>query len=161
MAKIRPIGDLAHELETLYEGLSDGRYVHTPELAQLLQRSHDQLAVQLEQLQARQPMSDALELLGDIRAYRQTFVPAFEVIDAFPEEQGAASADPVSELDEITVEEVRPAELIDASWLISEESEFQPDAQAVPESVPDDWSRSEEHTSELQSRENLVCRLLL
>ncbi|WP_312596977.1 Hpt domain-containing protein [Stutzerimonas nitrititolerans] len=140
MAKIRPIGDLAHELETLYEGLSDGRYVHTPELAQLLQRSHDQLAVQLEQLQARQPMSDALELLGDIRAYRQTFVPAFEVIDAFPEEQGAASADPVSELDEITVEEVRPAELIDASWLISEESEFQPDAQAVPESVPDDWS---------------------
>src|SRR5690606_40134283 len=24
-----------------------------------------------------------------------------------------------------------------------------------------DWSRSEEHTSELQSRENLVCRLLL
>src|SRR5207302_8669430 len=25
----------------------------------------------------------------------------------------------------------------------------------------DHWSRSEEHTSELQSRENLVCRLLL
>src|SRR5690606_41564807 len=25
----------------------------------------------------------------------------------------------------------------------------------------DRWSRSEEHTSELQSRENLVCRLLL
>src|SRR5690606_42044876 len=24
-----------------------------------------------------------------------------------------------------------------------------------------DWNRSEEHTSELQSRENLVCRLLL
>src|SRR5690606_41277206 len=26
---------------------------------------------------------------------------------------------------------------------------------------PARWSRSEEHTSELQSRENLVCRLLL
>src|SRR5690606_41857110 len=26
---------------------------------------------------------------------------------------------------------------------------------------PAHWSRSEEHTSELQSRENLVCRLLL
>src|SRR5215475_8064433 len=26
---------------------------------------------------------------------------------------------------------------------------------------PRRWSRSEEHTSELQSRENLVCRLLL
>src|SRR5207302_11106927 len=29
----------------------------------------------------------------------------------------------------------------------------------VPDSRP--WIRSEEHTSELQSRENLVCRLLL
>src|SRR5690606_40122358 len=27
--------------------------------------------------------------------------------------------------------------------------------------VPQNWNRSEEHTSELQSRENLVCRLLL
>src|SRR5690606_39396234 len=29
------------------------------------------------------------------------------------------------------------------------------------EAVVDRWGRSEEHTSELQSRENLVCRLLL
>ncbi|HBC00287.1 MAG TPA: hypothetical protein DC032_06805, partial [Pseudomonas sp.] len=29
MAAICPIGDLAHELESLYEGLSDGRYVHS------------------------------------------------------------------------------------------------------------------------------------
>src|SRR5690606_41590009 len=27
--------------------------------------------------------------------------------------------------------------------------------------TPQTWTRSEEHTSELQSRENLVCRLLL
>src|SRR2546427_1386274 len=27
--------------------------------------------------------------------------------------------------------------------------------------VPYDWNRSEEHTSELQSQSNLVCRLLL
>src|SRR5690606_39728942 len=30
-----------------------------------------------------------------------------------------------------------------------------------PESFYERWLRSEEHTSELQSRENLVCRLLL
>src|SRR5690606_40373565 len=36
------------------------------------------------------------------------------------------------------------------AWLITQDSRF---AAAVP--------RSEEHTSELQSRENLVCRLLL
>src|SRR5690606_42123783 len=32
---------------------------------------------------------------------------------------------------------------------------------AVEEQVGGDGTRSEEHTSELQSRENLVCRLLL
>src|SRR5436309_10948878 len=33
-------------------------------------------------------------------------------------------------------------------------------AQAAASALPG-WKRSEEHTSELQSRENLVCRLLL
>src|SRR5690606_40822894 len=33
-------------------------------------------------------------------------------------------------------------------------------SQAIPPVRPP-WDRSEEHTSELQSRENLVCRLLL
>src|SRR5436309_9345606 len=33
--------------------------------------------------------------------------------------------------------------------------------QAQPRRAPESQKRSEEHTSELQSRENLVCRLLL
>src|SRR6266498_5306944 len=34
-------------------------------------------------------------------------------------------------------------------------------AAAIPSASPTGWSRSEEHTSELQSRPHLVCRLLL
>ncbi|MCQ4311409.1 Hpt domain-containing protein [Pseudomonas stutzeri] len=86
MAEIRPIGDLAHELETLYEGLSDGRYVHTSDLATLLLRSHDQLAVQLEQLQAHKPMDGAAELTERIRAYRQGVTPPFESDVSMPDE---------------------------------------------------------------------------
>ncbi|MEN0106708.1 MAG: Hpt domain-containing protein, partial [Pseudomonas sp.] len=71
MAAIRPIGDLAHELETLYEGLVDRRYNYSPVLAGLLQRSHDKLAVLLEQLQANQPLHDPAELIQDIRSFRQ------------------------------------------------------------------------------------------
>ena len=78
MAEIRPIGDLSHELETLYEGLSDGRYTHTDDLAALLLRSHDQLAVQLEQLQAHRPMDPAAKLIELIKAYRQGVIPSFE-----------------------------------------------------------------------------------
>src|SRR5258707_9521321 len=36
-----------------------------------------------------------------------------------------------------------------------------PSRVGVPRRDPDDLSRSEEHTSELQSRQYLVCRLLL
>ena len=87
MASIRPIGDLAHELESLYEGLSDGRYVHSVELATLLQRSHDHLALQLEQLQRQLPMSCADALIESMRAFRQGAFPAFESEDVVAEAQ--------------------------------------------------------------------------
>ncbi|WXL28044.1 Hpt domain-containing protein [Ectopseudomonas mendocina] len=71
MAEIRPIGDLAHELESLYEGLVDGRYSYSPVLSGLLQQSHDCLAQQLEQLQARQAMAQPEALIESIRSFRQ------------------------------------------------------------------------------------------
>ncbi|WP_181298151.1 Hpt domain-containing protein [Pseudomonas sp. Q2-TVG4-2] len=122
MAEIRPIGDLAHELETLYEGLSDGRYVHADDLATLLLRSHDQLAVQLEQLQAHKPMDAAVGLIERIRAYRQGVTPAFE--------KGATALEqaitPSEGTDAVPADEpalLEPADLIDETPRI-------PDAEA-------------------------------
>jgi chemosensory pili system protein ChpA (sensor histidine kinase/response regulator) len=71
MAEIGPVGDLGHELESLYEGLVDRRYSHSGELARLLQNSHDRLAQMLEQLQHQQPLSEPVALIEAIRAYRQ------------------------------------------------------------------------------------------
>ena len=71
MAEIRAIGDLAHELEALYEGLVDRRFSHSPQLAALLQQSHDRLALVLEQLQRGQPLSDSSALIDAIRSFRQ------------------------------------------------------------------------------------------
>jgi len=71
MAEIGPVGNLGHELETLYEGLIDRRYSHSPELARLLQQSHDHLATLLEQLQHHQPLSDPADLIEAIRGFRQ------------------------------------------------------------------------------------------
>ncbi|EGH18640.1 sensor histidine kinase/response regulator, partial [Pseudomonas savastanoi pv. glycinea str. race 4] len=50
MAEVAEVGDLAHELENLYEGLIDRRFNHSPALAELLHESHDHLAILLEQL---------------------------------------------------------------------------------------------------------------
>ncbi len=71
MADIRPVGDLAHELESLYEGLVDHRYGHSPALGDLLQRSHDRLAVLLDELQARRPLAEPRDLIEVIQAFRQ------------------------------------------------------------------------------------------
>ncbi|WP_324732274.1 hybrid sensor histidine kinase/response regulator [Pseudomonas paeninsulae] len=71
MAEIRPIGDLAHELESLYEGLVDRRFSHSPALVALLQQSHDCLAMLLEQLQNQAELQLPHELIEAIRRFRQ------------------------------------------------------------------------------------------
>ncbi|WP_419708164.1 Hpt domain-containing protein [Pseudomonas sp. NFX224] len=102
MAEVEPVGDLAHELESLYEGLVDRRYSHSEVLAQLLQHSHDQLAQLLEQLQNRQPLGDPSELVEAIRAFRQGHAGHAEVIEPAA---GNDSAHHDSELLDIFLEE--------------------------------------------------------
>ena len=81
MAEVEPVGDLAHELESLYEGLVDRRYSYSDVLAQLLQHSHDRLAQLLEQLQNHQPLGDPSELIEAIRAFRQGHAGSADVIE--------------------------------------------------------------------------------
>ncbi len=84
MAEVEPVGDLAHELESLYEGLVDHRYSYSETLAQLLQQSHDRLAVLLEQLKNQQTLSAPSELIGAIREFRQGNANTVEVAEPAP-----------------------------------------------------------------------------
>ncbi len=106
MAEIGPVGDLAHELECFYEGLVDRRYCYSAELSQVLMASHERLALQLEELQHHQPLSDSAELVAKLRALRQSSTPAAPV--AAPP---ASGADP--ELLDIFLEEA--ADILDSS----------------------------------------------
>ncbi|MGV8890584.1 MAG: Hpt domain-containing protein [Pseudomonas sp.] len=81
MAEVEPVGDLAHELESLYEGLVDRRYAYSEALAQLLQQSHERLAQLLDQLQNQQPLGDPDELIVAIREFRQGNVSAVETVE--------------------------------------------------------------------------------
>ncbi|QCY15200.1 Hpt domain-containing protein [Pseudomonas sp. MPC6] len=102
MADVDPVGDLAHELESLYEGLVDRRFSHGEALAQLLQHSHDRLAELLEQLQHQQPLTDPGELIDVIRHYRQDNARTLERVEPAPANDTAAH-DP--ELQDIFLEE--------------------------------------------------------
>ncbi|MDM9649925.1 Hpt domain-containing protein [Pseudomonas wenzhouensis] len=127
MAAIRPIGDLGHELESLYEGLVDRRYSHSPALGALLQQSHDRLAQMLDQLQARQTLASADELILAIRQFRHGGAPhslsaAFAHVEPEPES-------PLSELPEPEVEriELPPLALVEDEIVFDEVPE--PEAQ--------------------------------
>ncbi|MEN5312105.1 Hpt domain-containing protein [Pseudomonas koreensis] len=102
MAEVDAIGDLAHELEGLYAGLVDRRYSHSETLGRLLRKSHDRLAVLLEQLQAHQPLTPALELIEAIRQFRQGASATAETAQPAADHDSAAH-DP--ELLEIFLEE--------------------------------------------------------
>ena len=69
MVEIAPIGDLAHELEFLYEGLSAGVLQPTPALFALLQSSHDRLAQMLDAARAGQPLPPADRLIDAIKNF--------------------------------------------------------------------------------------------
>jgi chemosensory pili system protein ChpA (sensor histidine kinase/response regulator) len=84
MAEVEPVGDLAHELESLYEGLVDRRYSHSETLAQLLQQSHDRLAVLLDQLQNQHTLSAPDDLIEAIRTFRQGNVIGAETAHPAP-----------------------------------------------------------------------------
>ena len=109
MAGIGPIGDLAHELEPLYEGLLDRRFSYSPALAQLLASSHAQLTLLLEQLQLHQPLSEPQALMQAIQAFRLQDSPASEPRPIEP----PAPAGPDAELLDIFIEEA--FEIIESS----------------------------------------------
>jgi chemosensory pili system protein ChpA (sensor histidine kinase/response regulator) len=71
MAEIEPVGDLGHELESLYEGLIDRRCSYSPQLGELLVSSHDHLALMLEQLQHHKPLTSPQPVVEAIREFRQ------------------------------------------------------------------------------------------
>ncbi|MFJ2530662.1 Hpt domain-containing protein [Pseudomonas helmanticensis] len=71
MAEVEAIGDLAQELESLYEGLVDRRFNYSETLRRLLLKSHERLALLLEQLQQHQPQTPAQDLIETLRQVRQ------------------------------------------------------------------------------------------
>ncbi|WP_460369511.1 Hpt domain-containing protein [Pseudomonas sp. Tul1A2] len=71
MAEVEVIGDLAQELESLYEGLVDRRFNYSETLRRLLLKSHERLALLLEQLQQHQPLTPAQDLIETLRQVRQ------------------------------------------------------------------------------------------
>ncbi len=69
LADIPSVGDLSHELENLFEGLTEQRLAVTGELSDLLFRCHDRLAGMVDALEQNEPPRPAPDLISEIHIY--------------------------------------------------------------------------------------------
>lgn len=119
MAGIGPVGDLAHELEALYEGLIDGRYTGENELLPALLGAHDELALQLEQLQAGQDLVRPTGLIERLQVFRKGITaPPIQTVDALsgeeePPVREPEAPQPAAEPKTVRALPVRDAELVE------------------------------------------------
>ncbi|MFN9527436.1 MAG: Hpt domain-containing protein [Pseudomonadaceae bacterium] len=129
MAAIRPIGDLGHELESLYEGLVDRRYNYSPALGSLLQQSHDRLAQMLDQLQARQPLVSGDDLIQAIRQFRQGGIPQ-SLSAAVAQVEPALDDELVESIETVEPDsfELPPLALVEDDIVLDEAPQAEPEA---------------------------------
>ena len=97
LAGIAPIGDLSHELETLFEGLTEQRLNIDDRLSDLLFRCHDRLAGMVEALEAGESPRPASDLISDVRAYIDSADQNQQVTEAHPEPADGQSSEPPPE----------------------------------------------------------------
>ena len=97
MAEVPELGDLGHELETLYEGLAQSQLAIEPTLFDLLHRCHDQLAEMVEALKANRPLPNGEVLIAALHDY-----VANPTGFTLPAMAAAACAQPSSQSEEAT-----------------------------------------------------------
>nr|WP_288357416.1 Hpt domain-containing protein [uncultured Pseudomonas sp.] len=103
MAEIREIGDLAHELEFLYEDLGNGRLRPSPMLFELLHACHDRLAEMLDAVRSQRAVPNGDELIETIRRLRanpdeQLSMPRAVPMHAAPQETFDADGDEILDI---------------------------------------------------------------
>jgi len=102
MAEVGLIGDIAHELETLFERIVENRFGIDLGMIKLCLSCHDALANMVEAVAAGQPLPDASALLAEIKAVVETgstSEPAAIESNADHEEVPDSSADISEDLD--------------------------------------------------------------
>ena len=69
MSGVKSLGDLAHEMENIYEGVCLKRYQGTPDVFSLLQRCHDRIADAVDSLQNQGKSLSVIDLVEQLKRY--------------------------------------------------------------------------------------------
>ena len=99
MSGITPIGDVAHPMENIYEGICQGRYKFSPGLKSLLTDCHDRISLMVDSFKSDSECYTANDLLLRLAQYQES--P--DQIDATdePVKADVVESSPVGEVEEI------------------------------------------------------------
>ena len=114
LADIPSVGDLSHELENLFEGLTEQKFAVTDTLSDLLFRCHDRLAGMVDALETQELPRPAPDLIAEIHAYIDTARGSRPVTDVSLSDTVDVSEDqelPLPETDEAPEETTAEDEL--------------------------------------------------
>ncbi|MBL4607553.1 MAG: Hpt domain-containing protein [Pseudomonadales bacterium] len=100
MAGIAAIGDLTHEVETLYEKCRSSEFAFTSQLASLLNEANDAMTDMISSIQETKTCHPNLELVSRIKSYQEIGEPETSAAEA----QEPASVDAISSTDNSSVE---------------------------------------------------------
>ncbi len=67
MARVTPVGDLSHNIESILESIGEGRMRANPQLIELMHTAYDWLGGALEKVRAKAPLPSAERLISRIR----------------------------------------------------------------------------------------------
>ncbi|MCH8531439.1 MAG: Hpt domain-containing protein [Saccharospirillum sp.] len=115
MAEIAPLGDLAHELEFLYEGLAQGKYSPSEGLLLLIQQCHDRLASMVADIESNLSCESAPDLVAAIAHFRKHPTEAPKPVD-----MSAPKAAPMPEPIDGEAETVSEPEQADGGFVVAE-----------------------------------------
>lgn len=104
MTELNHIADLCHELETIYERANDGRITLPSEAFELLERAHDELSGQIDDVRFGHPQAPA-SILEELRQFIQQPTPAAESSEAEPEVETPVDSSP-------NIETIEPQEAL-------------------------------------------------
>ena len=92
LADISSIGDLSHELEELFEGLTENRLAVADSLSELLFRCHDRLAGMVDALEQQETPRPAPDLISDIHVYMDSATGTRPVTDVSDQSKAPEAA---------------------------------------------------------------------
>lgn len=138
MAEIAPLGDLAHELEFLYEGLAQGKYSPSEGLLALIQQCHDRLAIMVADIESNLSCESAPDLVAAIAQFRKHPTEAPKPVD-MSAPKAAPMPEPIDgEAETVTEPEQidhQPESAVDDSDVVEQSEAITP---AVPEGLEGD-----------------------